>query len=37
MLDVLVQFRQRIGVELVNRINQKMVKKVLEDSSSEPI
>jgi len=32
--SMLVHFRQRIGVELVNRINQKMVKKMLEDSST---
>ena len=31
--SMLVHFRQRIGIELVNRINQKMVKKMLEDSS----
>lgn len=31
--SMLVHFRQRIGVELVNRINQKMVKKMLEDFS----
>ena len=32
-----VHFRQRLGVELVNRINQKMVKEMLENSSSESI
>ncbi|NJN11492.1 MAG: IS5 family transposase [Richelia sp. RM1_1_1] len=31
--SMLVHFRQRIGVELVNRINQKMVKRMLEESS----
>ena len=31
--SMLVHFRQRIGVELVNRINKKMVKEMLEDSS----
>lgn len=31
--SMLVHFRQRIGIELVNRINQKMVKVMLEDSS----
>lgn len=30
--SMLVHFRQRIGVELVNRINQKMVKEMLEES-----
>lgn len=32
--SMLVHFRQRIGVELVNRINQEMVKKMLKDSST---
>lgn len=32
--SMLVHFRQRIGVELVNKINQTMVKKMLEDSSA---
>lgn len=31
--SMLVHFRQRIGIELVNKINQKMVKEMLEDSS----
>ncbi|KST67518.1 transposase [Mastigocoleus testarum BC008] len=35
--SMLVHFRQRLGVELVNRINQKMVKEMLENSSSESI
>ncbi|MEL6463079.1 MAG: IS5 family transposase [Cyanobacteria bacterium J06621_15] len=32
--SMLVHFRQRIGVELVNKINQEMVKKMLEETSS---
>ena len=32
--SMLVHFRQRIGIELVNRINQKMVKGMLENSST---
>ena len=32
--SMLVHFRQRISIELVNRINQKMVKDILEDSST---
>ena len=35
--SMLVHFRQRIGIELVNKINQKMVKKILEDSSSKQV
>ena len=35
--STLVHFRQRIDIELVNKINQKMVKKILEDSSSKQI
>ncbi len=31
---MLVHFRQRIGIELVNKLNQKMVKKMLEETSS---
>ena len=31
---MLVHFRQRIGIELVNRINQKMVKDMLDNSST---
>lgn len=33
--SMLVHFRQRIGVELVNKINQEMVKKMLEETSSQ--
>jgi len=32
--SMLVYFRQRIGIELVNRINQKMVKEMLDNSST---
>jgi len=32
--SMLVHFRQRIGVELVNKINQKMVKEMLDNSST---
>jgi hypothetical protein len=32
--SMLVHFRQRIGIELVNRINQKMVKEMLDNSST---
>ena len=32
--SMLVHFRQRIGVELVNRFNQTMVKNMLDDSSA---
>lgn len=32
--SILVHFRQRIGIELVNRINQKMVKEMLDNSST---
>lgn len=35
--SVLVHFRQRIGVELVNKINQRIVKKMLEETSSQSI
>ena len=31
---MLVHFRQRIGIELVNRINQKMVREMLDNSST---
>ncbi|MEM6752085.1 MAG: IS5 family transposase [Cyanobacteria bacterium P01_C01_bin.38] len=31
--SMLVHFRQRIGIDLVNRINQKMVKEMLDNSS----
>lgn len=33
--SMLVHFRQRIGIELVNKINQEMVKKMLEETSSQ--
>ena len=33
---MLVYFRERINAELVNKINQKMVKKMLETTSSQP-
>ena len=33
-VSMLVYFRQRIGIELVNRINQKMVKEMLDNSST---
>lgn len=33
--SMLVHFRQRIGVELVNKINEEMVKKMLEETSSQ--
>lgn len=32
--SMLVHFRQRIGIELVNKVNQQMVKKMLEGTSS---
>ena len=32
--SMLVHFRQRIGIELVNKVNQQMVKKMLEETSS---
>ena len=32
--SMLVHFRQRIGIELVNKINQKMVKEMLDNSST---
>ena len=32
--SMLVHFRQRIGIELVNKINREMVKKILEQESS---
>ena len=32
--SMLVHFRQRIGIELVNKINQKMVKEMLNNSST---
>jgi len=32
--SMLVHFRQRIDIELVNRINQKMVKEMLDNSST---
>ena len=32
--SMLVHFRQRIGIELVNRINQRMVKEMLDNSST---
>lgn len=32
--SMLVHFRQRIGIELVNKLNQGMVKKMLEETSS---
>ena len=32
--SMLVYFRQRIGIELVNRINQKIVKEMLDNSST---
>ncbi len=31
--SMLVHFRQRIGIELVNKVNQQMVKKMLEETS----
>ncbi|KAB8314902.1 IS5 family transposase [Tolypothrix campylonemoides VB511288] len=34
--SMLVHFRERINVELVNKVNQKMVKKMLETTSSQP-
>ena len=34
--SMLVHFRQRIGVDLVNKINQQMVKKMLETTSISP-
>ena len=33
--SMLVHFRQRISVDLVNKVNQEMVKKMLETTSSE--
>lgn len=34
--SMLVHFRERIGVNLVNKVNQQMVKKMLEETSSTP-
>lgn len=33
---MLVHFRERISAELVNKVNQEMVKKMLEGASSQP-
>ena len=33
--SMLVHFRQRIGIDLVNKVNQQMVKEMLENTSPE--
>jgi hypothetical protein len=34
--SMLVHFRERISADLVNKVNQQMVKKMLEKTSSQP-